>query len=251
MDKSKIRYIIGIICILGSFGGMSSGQPLPSIFMLLFGLSLLPIIYQKINVIGRIKNIQIIAPIIVFVLFIIAIGSVGNNSNTNQNNNSNDTVIEENKSDELDKQSQENNTNETLKNQYILDVPSFDNITYNQLIEKMGNPTDNDTYTVDGKTAKIYIYDEKYEFMFYNDKLIRLTICAYEFEELKNLNSINEFCEKLNITGYSTKNKSADTGYASRYKDLTNSIKDFWITGLGEPDYLQIKITFDTNGFNI
>lgn len=250
MEKNKIRYIIGIICILGSFGGMSSGQPLPSIFMMLFGISLLPVIYQKIDF-SKIKNPDITIPVVVFVLFIIMIAIFGNTSNNEniQDNTSNTNIITNTTSNESN--IIENERKENNKIDYILDVPSFNNITYNQLIEKMGQPTDTDTYNSKGKEAKINIYDDKFEFMFYDDKLIRLTICAYEFEELKNLNNIEDFCKKLNITEYSTENKSADTGYALRYKNLTNSIKDFWITSLDDSEYIQIKITFETNGFDI
>ncbi len=248
MDKNKIRNIIGVFCILGSLGGMSSGQPLPSLFILLFGISLLPAIYQKISF-NKIKNPHITIPIIVFVLFIITISIFGNSSSENiqnsiSNTNKNNNTIYENSIIE-DKNTESN------KMDYTIDVPSFNNITYNQLVEKMGQPTDTEPYKSEGKEAKIYFYNNKYEFIFYNDKLIRLTIYASEFEELKSINNIEEFCKKLNIKEISLKNKFADTGYALRYKNLTSSIKDFWITSLDDSEYIQIKITFETNGFNI
>lgn len=251
MDKNKIRYIIGIICIIGSFGGMSTGQPLPSIFMLLFGISLLPIIYEKVDV-SRIKNAEIVIPIVVFVLFVIVIASVGNT--TSQNDIDNNEIVENNvmnDKNEENKSEEEDKTNTIVETKSIMDVPSFTNITYDLLVEKMGQPTSNDTYTVNGKTAQIYSYDKRYEFMLYNNKLIRITIYASEIEELKNLKKIDDFCKKLNITDYSTSNKSADTGYALRYNNLTEAINDFWITSLDDSDYIEIKITFDTNGFNI
>jgi len=42
-----LRYTFGVLFILGGFSNISSGNLLMGIFMALFGISLLPILYEK------------------------------------------------------------------------------------------------------------------------------------------------------------------------------------------------------------
>lgn len=90
---NKIKYIIGIICILVSFGGILSGQLLPAIFMLLFGISLLPIFYEKTKL--NIKYIQIILPIILIFLFVMVAPESATETNSNINETTMNMVQEE------------------------------------------------------------------------------------------------------------------------------------------------------------
>ena len=69
MKKSDIiRYVIGIIFILGGIGGISSGDAfLCGLVMIILGVSFFPNIYKLLNCINN-KGIQIVAPIILFIL---------------------------------------------------------------------------------------------------------------------------------------------------------------------------------------
>ena len=63
MKKSRIiRNIFGAFFILIGFCGTFSGGFIVGIFMILFGISLLPIFYEKTKL--KVKYIQVILPII-------------------------------------------------------------------------------------------------------------------------------------------------------------------------------------------
>lgn len=63
----KVRIILGIIIILGGFGGIVSGEVLPATFCILGGISLIPAIYEK----SKLNNklLQIILPIVLLSIF--------------------------------------------------------------------------------------------------------------------------------------------------------------------------------------
>ena len=84
MKKSSvIRNIFGGLFIFTGFVGIFSNGLIAGIFMMLFGLSLLPIFYEKTKL--NIKYIQIILPIILIFLF----GMVAPKSTTDTNSNIN------------------------------------------------------------------------------------------------------------------------------------------------------------------
>ena len=66
----KIRIIIGIICIMAGLGGIASFEILRGILTMLFGVSLIPNIYEEIKL-DKIKYIQIIIPLVL--LFVIGL----------------------------------------------------------------------------------------------------------------------------------------------------------------------------------
>lgn len=85
MKKSRIiRNIFGGLFIFTGFIGMFSNGFVAGIFMMLFGMSLLPIFYEKTKL--NIKYIQIILPIILLVLF----GMVSPKTTTDNNSNVNE-----------------------------------------------------------------------------------------------------------------------------------------------------------------
>ena len=102
MKKSRINRIIrnifgGLFICTGFFGMFSSGF-IAGIFMLLFGISLLPIFYEKIKL--NIKHIQIILPIILIFMSIMTMpeSTTENNSNINEINTN---IVQEEKSIEI------------------------------------------------------------------------------------------------------------------------------------------------------
>lgn len=65
-----IRDIFGAIFIIGGLGGLISGDIVAGIFVTLFGITLLPILYRKINF-NKFKYAPIVLPIIFLIMSII------------------------------------------------------------------------------------------------------------------------------------------------------------------------------------
>ena len=102
MKKSRInriiRNIFGGLFICTGFLGMFYSGFIAGIFILLFGISLLPIFYEKIKL--NIKHIQIILPIILIFMSIMTMpeSTIENNSNINEINTN---IVQEEKSIEI------------------------------------------------------------------------------------------------------------------------------------------------------
>lgn len=87
MKKSNIiRNIFGGFFIFGGFCGICVNDFLAGFFMMLFGISLLPIVYEKTKL-SKVKYIQIILPIILIFISIINMPEVPSEDNTNTNAN--------------------------------------------------------------------------------------------------------------------------------------------------------------------
>ena len=85
MKKSSvIRNIFGILFILAGFGGIFSSELIAGIFIMLFGISLLPIFYEKTKL--NIKYIQIILPIIFLFGMVAPKSMTETNSSINETN---------------------------------------------------------------------------------------------------------------------------------------------------------------------
>ena len=99
MKKSRIiRNIFGAFFILVGFCGAFSGEFLAGVFMMLFGISLLPIFYEKTKL--KVKYIQIILPIILAFISIITMPEPTEkiDNNTTQTNTS---IVQEEKNIEI------------------------------------------------------------------------------------------------------------------------------------------------------
>ena len=96
--SSVIRNIIGGFFIFTGFVGMFSSGFIAGIFMILFGVSLLPIFYEKIKL--NIKHIQIILPIILIFMSVMTMpkATTENNSNINETNTN---IVQEEKNIEI------------------------------------------------------------------------------------------------------------------------------------------------------
>lgn len=73
-----VLWIFSVMFILGSLGGFSSGQVIAGIALMLFGLSLCPLIWKLAEKMGgnNIKRLKIVFPIFFFVLSMVTMGSV-------------------------------------------------------------------------------------------------------------------------------------------------------------------------------
>ena len=128
-NKSKRSYIIGvIICVFGIIGLLNYKEPrdvLFGVFFIVFGFSLMPYIYTKINN-NQVKRLRIIVPIVVFITFaiIMQIYEPFNNenapsSNTNEEQNTLKDGSFNNNNQEEQNISSSNNLQDTTKHEQI------------------------------------------------------------------------------------------------------------------------------------
>lgn len=80
--SNVLRYICGVFFILTGFSGMLINNILAGFFMMLFGISLLPVLYKKTKL-NQIKHIQIILPIILIIIYGMSMPDVLNVTYTN------------------------------------------------------------------------------------------------------------------------------------------------------------------------
>ena len=106
--SEKIRYVIGICFIIGGFSGIASGDFFSGLLTGIFGLSLFPIVYEKLNISTE-KKLHIVIPIILFLVTSIFMPSSEETINTVDTTNTvvNESVIEENKTIESEVDSSE------------------------------------------------------------------------------------------------------------------------------------------------
>ncbi len=71
--KNVLRNIFGCLMIISGLFGMFINSILAGVFMVLFGISLLPVFYKKTKI--NIKYIQVILPIVLFGLFTVAVSN--------------------------------------------------------------------------------------------------------------------------------------------------------------------------------
>lgn len=91
--RSIIRNFIGGFFIFIGFVGMFSSGFIAGIFMMLFGISLLPVFYEKIKL--NIKNIQIILPIILIFISVMTMPEATTDTNSNIDEINTNIVLEE------------------------------------------------------------------------------------------------------------------------------------------------------------
>lgn len=139
MKKSDIiRYIVGIIFILGGIGGITSGDVFfAGLVMIIFGISFLPIIYKLLKCPNN-KVIQIVTPIILFFITFALIPNSDTVTTTNPTNNiSNETVENINTNTNVNKITSESNDSNTNTIQ-----------TENKIEEDKEIKTENTTQTI-------------------------------------------------------------------------------------------------------
>lgn len=101
---SIIRNILGGLLIFMGFVSIFSTSPVPGIFLMLSGVALLPIFYEKTQLNKRIKHIAVILPIALIIIFLISIASMPSNTpdnNASEPSTSSTNIVEENKTIEI------------------------------------------------------------------------------------------------------------------------------------------------------
>lgn len=96
-----LRNIFGGFFIIAGLCGICSNDFLAGFFMMLFGITLLPIVYEKTKL-NKVKYIQIILPIICIIISIMNMPDVTNENNTNSNiTETNTNIIQKNENIEI------------------------------------------------------------------------------------------------------------------------------------------------------
>ncbi len=116
--KNKLRYIFGVLAIVSGIGQLNN--IIPALLIILFGISLFPIIYEKYLDRFNIKKLHIVLPIILFILFGMAIPKdtieLENNSNVNTTVSKKENTTKKTTKKTTSKKSNEKKDYKSLKN---------------------------------------------------------------------------------------------------------------------------------------
>lgn len=163
--KNKIRYILGIIIILGGISSLTNEKSniLYNVIIILLGVSLLPVIYTRYLYKIKINNLHILLPILIFTLLCIVIP---NNVTNGNNNNSLDNSSIDNSQTTVDKRSEYKSlkkiTDLELKDNFI-DACNSINIDVSKIkrLEKIDdwNEGPRYTFTYEGQGFVLYAYE--------------------------------------------------------------------------------------------
>jgi len=142
-------------------------------------------------------------------------------------------------------------TEETNSNVEVLfDVTPFSQITPEKLVELKGKAESIEDWefsSPNGKKykAKTYSYDNgNQEFMIIDKKVVRLTVrgTGQKFNDAKSVLSM------YGIKPEESMSKTADTGSAIRYKNVTDQVGDFWVIHTNK-SIDTLKVTYDIKYF--
>lgn len=141
MEKIKkysklIRYIFAYVFILGGIFEIKTGLIIEGIFYIIFGITLMPIIYEKLNL-TKYKKIEIIVPAVCFALIMVFSPQQENTIETYSNE-----IINA-KNNEMQDQNTLNNSLDTKINQIeIKDIDINLNLDENKSVEITITPND-------------------------------------------------------------------------------------------------------------
>lgn len=210
--KNKIRYIVGGIFVLGGIISIMDHQTksiITTIIAMLFGVSLMPFIYEKYLYRFNINKLHILLPIVLF----IAIGIVMPKDNLE--NTSNEKNESSNVNDQVNSQSNENKTNQAnqdnqnakensnnyknlksitdvkLKNNFIAACKQINiNVSEIKELKKVDDWNSGPRYTFEYKGEKfiLYVYDsgEVSSITISNHNLDKIYLDGYEPYDVNN-----------------------------------------------------------------
>ncbi len=182
-----------------------------------------------------------IVPILIVIVLVYFIGSQFSPKNTTETNS---TSVSESQS----------------QTEIILDVTQFSQIAPDKLIEIMGEPEETEDWDfdtgVDTYLTSTYSYDKhRYEFMFMDDKVVRLTINSPKYNDINDESfSYNDNESLFTMLGVETSRditKIIDTGVALKYQIVCNGIDEIWFPDIDVTNKKldTIKITYDQTYF--
>lgn len=143
-------------------------------------------------------------------------------------------------------------TQETSKvSKKIIDANQFSLIKTAELRKIMGEPekiegiAGMNPSTKEKVSGKVYIYQKnKYDFIIFDDKVVRMNVYSDKYnnssKESIAFNDEKDIFSMFGITPSGEMQKVADTGYALRWKRVSDKVADVWIVDLDKE-----KKTFD------
>lgn len=155
-NANIIRYCIGGLFLVG---GLTSLPTIEGFFAILFGISIMPIVYKVLSDKKNInfKGIQIIIPVVLFILFGLT-NSISNRDYTSNENFDNDNDIQ---ASETTDNNESNNENQTLEEKWEkyykdnnIDVIEVDSETLHNYGTYYKNKTILTGITIEDKTSK-------------------------------------------------------------------------------------------------
>lgn len=145
---------------------------------------------------------------------------------------------------------------EEIQKTSLINVEDYSLISMKQLKKKMGKPQEieewiyNDTIPLTTVSYK----DHRFEFIFYDDQLIRVTLNSEKYNNSKGKSfSYTSDAEGLHLLGLTTDDvdfaKKKNTGVARRYTEVNEKIYDVWFCDIHDEKVDTIKVTFASGIF--
>lgn len=145
----------------------------------------------------------------------------------------------------------------TEETSIIIDVTQFSRINSAKLIEIMGQPEIIEDFewlvpsTNKNIAGKLYIYEKnKFEFVLFDDTVARLNVYSGQFwgydDSTMEFKKNDDIFHLFGIEPSEQLKKVGDTGYALRYKGVTDEIDDMWIQDIKDKTFGVAKFTYDS-----
>lgn len=161
------------------------------------------------------------------------------------------------KKDSTEKKSEKTKKKKKSSKKPIINVEEYSLISKKQLQKMMGEPQEKEEWMYNSSIPlTTWSYkSHKFEFIFYEDQLIRLNINSEKYNTLKGKNfpyrSDDEALRLIGLTSDDVSfSKVTDTGLAKRYTEVNSKIYDVWFYGIRNNEVETIKITFASGIFN-
>lgn len=145
---------------------------------------------------------------------------------------------------------------EEIKKTSLINVEDYSLISKKELKKLMGSPQQKEewTYNYSIPLTTWSYHDHRFEFIFYENQLIRLNINSEKYNDLNGdsfpYNSDEDALHLLGLTSDDVSfSKRKNTGVARRYTEVNSKIYDIWFCDINNNKVDTIKITFASGIF--
>lgn len=142
-----------------------------------------------------------------------------------------------------------NSSSEAPKIDMILDASQYSRITFEELTDLLGEPSNTENWNYNGNDVVTYTYknDSTYEFMMIDDQIVRFTILYDEPQELKTAAYVFPM---YGITP-SDNLKQIKTGSSVlKYHMVSDKIAEVFVPEVKDDSFDMIKFTYNLNYFD-
>lgn len=196
--KNKIRYIVGALFCIGGLSSLrtsGSNEIIISILSILFGLSLMPFIYEKYLYKVNINKFHILLPILLFIGMCIAVPKDEIETEYNRNNTSNYTNTNTNNNNSTSEQEDNNKGKTNYKNLTAIK----DQKLKNNFISSCNDIKLNTSDIKDLKKVEDWNSGPRYTFNYLGHKFI---LYAYDSGEISSITIANNNLDKIYLEGF-------------------------------------------------